>query len=114
MIAPPILPSRARAAGFWAATTRNGYDAEVVWAAASDALATLFDLRPTETRDLLDSDFGELLGDDICFIEGGACDAGAIEHLIRARLDHLGWRRLYTQAIAAIRAADSGPNTKNL
>ncbi len=112
MTDPPILPSRDQASGFWAATTRNGYEAEAVWAAASDALAGLFDLQPTETRDLLDSDLGELLGDDICFIEDGACDAAAIEHLIRDRLDHLGWRRLYTQAIAAIRAANSETNTK--
>ena len=103
MSAPPILPPRNRASGFWAATARQGYDAEGVWAAASDALAAVFDLAPAEIRDLLDSDLGEVLGDDIRFIEGGARDADAIEDLIRDRLHHLGWRRLYLHAIATIR-----------
>jgi hypothetical protein len=104
---PSILPSRDRESGFWAATTRNGYDAEGVWAAASEALAAVFGLRPVEVRNLLDSELGELLGDDIVFIEGGACDAEAIEDLIRARLDHLGWRRVDMQAIDIIRAGTS-------
>ncbi len=108
MSVPPILPSRDRTSGFWAAATRGGYDAEAVWTAASDALAAVFHLRPVEARDLLDSDLGELLGDDIGFVDGDVRDPDAIESLIRARLDHLGWRRLYTQAISAIRAANSG------
>lgn len=105
---PPIPPSRNLKSGFWAASIRNGYDAEAVWEAASHALAAVFHLRPTEARDLLDSDLGQLLGDDIPFIEGHACDAEYIEDLIRSRLHHVGWRRLYTQAITAIRSRDSG------
>ena len=107
MISRSVLPSRNRTSGFWATSVRNGFDADAVWAAASDALATVFDLQPAEVRDLLDSDVGELLADDIGFIEGGVFDADAIEGLLRARLDHLGWRRLYGQAISAIR---SGPS----
>ena len=104
MISRSVLPSRNRMSGFWAASERNGFDAEEVWAAASDALATVFDLQPAEVRDLLESEVGELLADDIGFIEGGVFDAEAIEGLLRARLDHLGWRRLYEQAISALRA----------
>jgi len=98
-ILPPLNPT----SGFWAAATRLGYDADAVWAAVSEALATVFDLQPTDVRSLLDSDFGQLLADDIGFIDGDARDPDAIEALIRSRLDHLGWRRLYTQAIAAVR-----------
>lgn len=105
---PPIPPSRNSTSGFWAASIRHGYDAEAVWEAASRALAAVFKLQPAEARDLLDSDLGQLLGDDILFIEGHACDAEAIEDLIRSRLHHVGWRRLYSQAITAIRARDPG------
>lgn len=108
MIGRAILPSLNRTSGFWAGTIRLGYDAEGVWAAASEALATVFDLRPAEARDLLDSDLGDLLADDIGFIDGDARDPEAIEALIRARLHHLGWQRLYTQAIAAVRARNAG------
>lgn len=111
MIGRGVLPPLGPTSGFWAATTRRGYNARAVWAAASAALTSVFHLRPTETRDLLDSDLGELLAGDLGFIEGNIHDAEAIEDLIRSRLDHLGWRRLYLQAIAAIRRADSGPAT---
>ena len=104
VIAPPIPPSRNPASGFRSAAIRNGYDADAVWEAAGRALAAIFELSPPEVRDLLDSDLGQLLGDDIVFIERHACDAEAIEDLIRARLRHVGWQRLYTRAIAAIRA----------
>jgi len=107
------LPPRNRTAGFWAATTRAGYDAEAVWTAASEALATVFSLRPAETRDLLDSDLGELLAGDIGFIDGDVRDPDAIEELIRSRLNHVGWRRLYTQAIAAVRPGNTGPDVEN-
>lgn len=109
MTASPILPSRNPASGLWAAAARNGYDAEAVWEAAGHALVAIFDLSPLETRDLLDSDLGQLLGDDIVFIERHACDAEAIEDLIRARLRHVGWQRLYASAIAAIRSRDPRP-----
>lgn len=99
--------------GFWGASARNGHDVEGAWAAASNALATVFELQPADVRDLLDSGVGNLLGDDIGFIEGSVCDAEAIEALIRARLDHLGWRRLYMRAISAIRAGSFGANRKD-
>jgi hypothetical protein len=95
--------------GFWAASERNGYEVQLVWAMASDALATIFALKPTEVRDFLDSHAGRLLADDISFIEGGPTSAEAIESLIRARLHHLGWRRLYEQAISEIRAQKCAP-----
>ncbi len=108
MIGRTILPPRYPASGFWAAAVRNGYDPEAVWTAASEALGTVFDLHPTEVRSLLDSDLGQLLADDIGFIDGDARDPDAIEDLIRFRLHHAGWHRLYTQAIAKVRERNSG------
>jgi hypothetical protein len=70
---------------------------------ASDALATIFALTPIEVRDFLDSHAGRLLADDISFIEGGPTNTEALAALIKARLRHLGWRRLYEQAISEIR-----------
>lgn len=102
-ILPPVDPS----SGFWAASARNGFDAPSLWVAASDALATVFALTPMEVRDFLDGTTGDLLADDIGFIEGGAADAAAIEALLYARLRHLGWQRLYAQTIAAIRTGDA-------
>ncbi len=107
MIGRTILPPRNPTSGFWAAAARNGHDAEAVWVAASEALGTVFDLQPAEVRSLMDSDLGQLLADDIGFIDGDARDPDAIEDLIRSRLHHAGWHRLYTQAIAAVRTADS-------
>jgi hypothetical protein len=98
-----ILPTKDPLSGFWAASERYGYEVQSVWAMASDALATIFALKPTEVRDFLDSHAGRLLADDISFIEGGPTSAEAIEALIKARLSHLGWRRLYEQAISDIR-----------
>ncbi len=104
-----ILPTRDPLSGFWAASERNGYEAQLVWAMASDALATIFALKPTEVRDFLDSHAGRLLADDISFIEGGPANTEAIEALIEERLGHLGWRRLYEQAISKIRAQKRYP-----
>ncbi len=98
-----ILPTKDPLSGFWAASERNAYEVESVWAMASDALATVFALTPTEVRDFLDSHAGRLLADDIGFIEGGPTNAEVIEALIEARLGHLGWRRFYEQAISEIR-----------
>ena len=81
-----ILPTKDPLSGFWAASERNGYDVQLVWTMASDALATIFALKPTEVRDFLDSHAGRLLADDISFIEGGPTDTAAIETLIKARL----------------------------
>ena len=99
-----ILPTGDPSSGFWAAGERNGYELEAVWVMASDALATIFALTPIEVRDFLDGHAGRLLADDIAFIEGGPTDTEAIRTLIRARLRHLGWRRLYDQAISQVRA----------
>jgi hypothetical protein len=97
-----ILPTTDPSSGFWAASARNGYQVESVWAMASDALATIFALTPIEVRDFLDSHAGRLLADDISFIEGGPTNAEVIEALIKARLGHLGWQRLYQQTISEI------------
>jgi hypothetical protein len=104
-----ILPTKDPSSGFWAASERDGYEVQLVWAMASDALATIFALTPTEVRDFLDSHAGRLLADDISFIEGGPTNAEAIEVLIKARLDHLGWRRLYEQVISEIRTQKHAP-----
>ena len=100
-----ILPTRNPCAGFWAASQRNGYDAASAWAAASGALANIFGLSPSEVRDFLDGEAGRLLADDLGFIAGGL-SAEAVETLIRARLDHLGWQRFYKKAIARARKRD--------
>jgi hypothetical protein len=99
-----ILPTKDPSSGFWAVSERNGYEVQSVWVMASDALATIFALNPTEVRDFLDGHAGRLLADDISFIDGGPTNAEAIQALIQARLGHLGWRRLYEQAISEIRA----------
>ena len=104
-----ILPTKDPLSGFWAASERNGYEVQLVWAMASNAVATIFALKPTEVRDFLDSHAGCLLADDISFIEGGPTNTEAIEALIKARLGHLGWRRLYEQAISEIRAQKCAP-----
>ncbi len=98
-----ILPTTNPSSGFWAASERNGYQVQSVWAMASDALAMIFALTPIEVRDFLDSHAGRLLADDIGFIEGGPTDTAAIETLIKARLGHLGWQRFYQQTISEIR-----------
>ena len=104
-----ILPTMDSSSGFWAASERNGYEVQAVWAMASDALATIFALTPIEVRDFLDSHAGRLLADDIGFIQGGPTDTAAIETLIQARLRHLGWRRLYEQTISEVRAQERAP-----
>ena len=104
-----ILPTIDPSSGFWAASERNGYQVQSVWAMASLAVATIFMLTPTEVRDFLDSHAGRLLADDIGFIEGGPTDTAAIESLIKARLGHLGWWRFYDQAISEIQAREGAP-----
>jgi hypothetical protein len=98
-----ILLTKDPSSGFWAVSKRNGYEVQSTWMMASDALARTFALNPIEVRDFLDGDAGRLLADDIGFIEGGPTNAAAIEALINARLRHLGWQRLYQQAISQIR-----------
>ncbi|MCW5698746.1 MAG: hypothetical protein KIT00_02775 [Rhodospirillales bacterium] len=98
-----FLPTGNPSSGFWAASLRHGYDAHRVWAAATAALFNTFELKPIEARDFLDSQAGKQLADDLAFIEGGPVTAEAIETLMRARLEHLGWRRWYAEAITAVR-----------
>lgn len=104
-----ILPTKDPLSGFWAASERNGYEVRLVWAMASEALARIFALTPAEVRDFLDSPAGRLLADDISFVEGGPTSAEAIEALIKSRLGHLGWRRLYEQVISETRAQKRAP-----
>lgn len=98
-----ILPPKDPSAGFWAGCARHGYNVRAVWAMASEAVAATFGLTPAQTRDLLDSDAGTLLAEDIGFIDEGPTGAAAIEALLDARLAHLGWRRLYDRAISEVR-----------
>jgi hypothetical protein len=91
--------------GFWGTSVRNGYDAALAWEAASDALATAFDLTPAEIRDLLDSRFGRHLADDLSFIPGGPASREAIEEHIMARLAVRSWRRWFDTGVRAIRTA---------
>lgn len=103
-----ILPTADSASGLWAATRRNGLDADGVWTAASLALTRTFRLKPAEVRAFLDSDAGRLLAEDLMFIDGDPASADVIEALIWARLDHLGWRRWYAEAIAQVRSGTGG------
>lgn len=98
-----VLPTKDPSAGFWAISAQNGYDVRSVWVMASKALANIFALNSLEVRDFLDSSAGHLLANDLGFIEGGPTDVAAIEALIEARLRHLGWQRLYQQAILQAR-----------
>jgi hypothetical protein len=110
MTSSPILPTRNPAAGFWAASQRNGYDAESVWAAASEALANVFGLSAIEVRDFLDGEAGHLLADDLGFIADDPANPETIMTLIMARLDYLGWQRFYRQAVARVRASSRAAN----
>ena len=100
-----ILPSDNPEWGFWGTSERSGYDTAMAWEATGNALATAFDLTPTEIRDLLDSRFGRHLADDLSFIDGGPASAQAIETHIMARLADRRWRRWVEQAIAEVRNA---------
>lgn len=48
-----ILPANNAGWGFWETAGHNGYDQLMTWEAASDALATAFNLKPEQVRDLL-------------------------------------------------------------
>jgi hypothetical protein len=110
MTTQAILPTRNPAGGFWAASQRNGYDAESVWAAASEALANIFGLSPSEARDFLDGEAGHFLANDLSFIADDPTSPETIMTLIMARLDYLGWQRFYRQAVARVRASSRSSN----
>lgn len=100
-----ILPTANEAWGFWGTCGHNGYDQAMAWEAASDALATAFDLTPEQVRELLDARFGRHLADDLSFMPGGPVSREAIENPIMARLADRGWRKWFEQAVREARSA---------
>ena len=66
-----ILPTNNTEWGFWGTAGHSGYDQQMTWEAASNALATAFNLRPEQVRGLLDARFGRHLADDLSFIPAG-------------------------------------------
>jgi hypothetical protein len=98
-----ILPTANETWGFWGTSGRNGYDQQTAWEAASDALATAFDLSPEQVRDLLDARFGRHLADDLSFIPGGPANPEAIEKHIMRRLASRQWHRWFEQAVREVR-----------
>jgi hypothetical protein len=105
MATKTILPTANEAWGFWGTCRHNGYDQQMAWEAASDALATAFDLKPEQVRDLLDARFGRHLADDLSFIPGGPASPEAIENHIMARLADRGWRKWFERAVRETRSA---------
>jgi len=100
-----ILPTANEANGFWSTAGHNGYDQQMAWEAASDALATAFDLTSEQVRNLLDAPFGRHLADDLSFIRGGPVSREAIEQHIMARLTDRGWRKWFEKAVREARSA---------
>ncbi len=100
-----ILPTANESWGFWGAAGHNGYDQQMTWEAASDALATAFDLTAEQVRNLLDARFGRHLADDLSFIAGGPVSPEAIEQHIMARLADRGWRKWFEKAVLEVRSA---------
>ena len=100
-----ILPTNNTDWGFWGTAGRNGYDQQMTCEAASDALATAFDLTPEQVRDLLDARFGRHLADDLSFIPDGPVSREAIEQHIMKRLADRGWRKWFERAVREARSA---------
>jgi hypothetical protein len=100
-----ILPTANKTWGFWGICGRAGWDQQMAWEAASDALATAFDLTHEQVRDLLDARFGRHLADDLSFTPGGPVSAEAIEQHIAKRLADRQWRKWFERAVREIRAA---------
>jgi hypothetical protein len=94
-----ILPTNNTEWGFWGTAGRNGYDQQMTWEAASDALATAFNLTPEQVRDLLDARFGRHLADDLSLISGGPVSREAIENHLMMRLADRGWRKWFERAV---------------
>lgn len=88
--------------GFWGTSERNGYDAALVWDAASRFLAAEFELTPEQARDVLDARFGRHLADDLSFIENGPTSADAITAHLKARVADRGWRDSFENAIREV------------
>ena len=100
-----IMPTNNTEWGFWGTAGHNGYDQQMTWEAASDALATAFNLTPERVRDLLDARFGRHLADDLSFIAGGPVSPEAVEHHIMKRLADRGWRKWFERAVREARSA---------
>jgi len=100
-----ILPAGNLTWGFWGTSGHNGYDQEMAWEAASDVLATAFDLTPEQVRDLLDARFGRHFADDLSFIPGGPVSREAIESHVMARLADPRWRGWVEKAVREVRRA---------
>lgn len=100
-----ILPTRNETRGFWGTCRHNGYDQPMAWEAASDALATAFDLSSEQVRDLLDMSFGRHLADDLSFIPSGPVSREAIENHIMTRLADHRWRGWAEKAVRDMRRA---------
>ena len=98
-----ILPTANEIWGFWGTCGQVGYDQQMAWEVASDALATAFDLTPEQVRDLLDARFGRHLADDLSFIPGGPVSPEAIEKHIMKRLANRSWRNWFEQAVRDVR-----------
>jgi hypothetical protein len=100
-----ILPTKNTEWGFWGTAGRNGYDQQMSWEAACDALVTAFDLTPEQVRVLLDARFGRHLADDLSFILGGPASREAIEQHMMKRLADRGWRKWFERAVREARSA---------
>ncbi|HXF88862.1 MAG TPA: hypothetical protein VNK48_10965 [Xanthobacteraceae bacterium] len=100
-----ILPTTNETWGFWGTCGHNGYDRAMAWEAASDALATAFDLTPEQVRDLLDARFGRHLADDLSFIPEGPVSPRAIKSHIKKRIADPRWRKWFEQAVREARRA---------
>lgn len=98
-----ILPAKNESWGFWGTCRHNGYGQEMAWEAASDVLATAFDLTPGQVRDLLDACFGRHFADDLSFIPGGPVSREAIESHVMARLADPRWRSWAEKAVREAR-----------
>jgi hypothetical protein len=99
-----ILPTANESWGFWGVCGRSGYDQAMAWEAASDALATAFDLTDEQVRDLLDMSFGRHLADDLSFIPSGPVNVEAIESHIMARLADRHWCRWIENSVRQVRS----------
>jgi hypothetical protein len=99
-----ILPTNNTEWGLWGTAGRNGYDQQMTWEAANDALATAFDLTPEQVRDLLGSRYGRHLADDLSFIPGGPVSHEAIEKHIMKRLADRGWRKWFKTGVREARS----------
>jgi hypothetical protein len=99
-----ILPTKNTEWGFSGTAGRNGYDQQMTWEAACDALVTVFDLTPEQVRVLLDARFGRHLADDFGLIAGWPVREAIEKHIMR-RLADSGWRKWFERAVRAARSA---------